>query len=252
MNKVLEVCVDSVESAIAAERGGADRLELCANLVIGGTTPTIPFFKAVRKAVRIPLHVMIRPRYGDFFYTEEELQVMEEEIRAFSSLGAEGVVFGVLTEDADLDLTAMRRLKEAAGSMSCTLHRAFDVTRNPARALEDAVSLSMQTILTSGCRENCMLGISLLKELQGLSAGRIEIMAGAGLKPEHIDDLHKETGITAFHMSGKKRVDSPMRYRKQEVHMGLPGISEYERSVCDEAQIRKACEALSSLTPSAL
>ena len=243
----LEVCVDSVESAIAAEKGGANRLELCANLVIGGTTPTPALFHAVRKAVNIPLHVMSRPRFGDFCYSEYEVSVMEEELQLFSLLGADGAVFGALTPDGALDLPAMRRLKNAAGEMRCTLHRCFDVCADMEQALEDAVSLGMHTILTSGGHADCIRGASVLKQLALQADGRIEIMAGAGLRAENIRALYEETGVRSFHMSGKKTELSPMRYRKENVHMGLPGISEYERGICDEEQIRRARATLDGM-----
>jgi len=242
--KILEVCVDSVESAIAAAQGGADRLELCGNLVIGGTTPTPALFRAVRAATELPVHVMIRPRCGDFLYAEEELRIMEEDLRMFRSLGAQGAVFGALTADGNLDLAAMERLCRAADGMSVTLHRAFDVCRDPFRSLEDAVSLGIRTILTSGQKETCTEGIALLKELHSAAADRIEIMAGAGLTDKGIPALHAQAGITAFHMSGKKRVPSAMVYRNPDVHMGLPGLPEYELEICDEDKIRAAADAL--------
>ena len=159
MNKpLIEACVDSYASAMAAARGGADRLELCANLAIGGTTPSLPLFRQVRRDCPVKVNVLIRPRFGDFLYDQAELEEMAEEIDAFRELGANGVVIGVLTPEGALDQAAMARLMERAGGMEVTLHRAFDMTRDPFAALETAVSLGCRTILTSeigraSCRE---------------------------------------------------------------------------------------------------
>ena len=151
MNKpLIEACVDSYASAMAAARGGADRLELCANLAIGGTTPSLSLFRQVRRDCPVKVNVLIRPRFGDFLYDQAELEEIAEEIDAFRELGANGVVIGVLTPEGALDQAAMARLMERAGDMEVTLHRAFDMTRDPFAALEAAVSLGCRTILTSG------------------------------------------------------------------------------------------------------
>ena len=159
---LIEACVDSYASAMAASRAGADRLELCAHLVIGGTTPTHALFRQVQRDSGVPINVLIRPRFGDFLYTEPELEEMCEEIAAFRDLGANGVVIGALTPDGELDLAQMRRMMACAGQMEVTLHRAFDMTRDPFRALEDAVSLGCRTILSSGQAANAALGAPLL------------------------------------------------------------------------------------------
>ena len=151
---LIEACVDSYASAMAASRAGADRLELCAHLVIGGTTPTHALFRQVQRGSGVPINVLIRPRFGDFLYTEPELEEMCEEIAAFRDLGANGVVIGALTPDGELDLAQMRRMMACAGQMEVTLHRAFDMTHDPFRALEDAVSLGCRTILSSGQAAN--------------------------------------------------------------------------------------------------
>ena len=179
---LIEACVDSYASAMAASRAGADRLELCAHLVIGGTTPTHALFRQVQRDSGVPINVLIRPRFGDFLYTEPELEEMCEEIAAFRDLGANGVVIGALTPDGELDLAQMRRMMACAGQMEVTLHRAFDMTRDPFRALEDAVSLGCRTILSSGQAANAALGAPLLAKLNGQAAGRIDLMAGCGVK----------------------------------------------------------------------
>ena len=155
---ILEVCVDSAESALAAAKGGASRLELCQNLVIGGTTPGSKLFEVIRRQTTIPIHALIRPRFGDFCYTPYELEEIREEVAMYRELGAEGVVVGVLKEDGTMNMAAMEQLMEAADGMSVTLHRAFDVCRDPKEALEQAVSLGMNTILTSGQQNSAVKG----------------------------------------------------------------------------------------------
>lgn len=241
---LMEACVDSYASCEAACRGGADRLELCANLVIGGTTPSPALFRQVRRDFSLRIHVLIRPRFGDFLYTGAELDQMREEIRMFRDLGADGVVTGVLTPEGDLDLPAMEGLVECAGSMDVTLHRAFDMTRDPRRTLDEALGLGCGTILTSGQEKSAVAGIPLLRELYRLAQGRIDIMAGSGVKSDNIQRIHEETGIVVFHGTGRRApLDSSMRYRKESVSMGLPSLSEYEIWQTDERELR-SCAAL--------
>ena len=244
---MLEVCTDSVESAAAAVRGGARRLEVCANLVIGGTTPGVSQFKQMRKACDIPLNVLLRPRYGDFLYTEAEFTMLLEDTAMFRKLGADGIVVGCLNADGTLDLERIKKLREAADGMHMTLHRAFDVCRNPKETLEQAVEIGVDTILTSGHKDSCMAGIGLLKQLTEQSAGRIHILAGGGVTPENIGMLAKETGTDSFHMSGQKIIESGMEYRNDEVNMGIPGIGEYEIFRTDETKIVKAVQELNKL-----
>ena len=192
---ILEVCVDSAESALAAAKGGAGRLELCQNLVIGGTTPGSKLFEVIRRQTTIPIHALIRPRFGDFCYTPYELEEIREEVAMYRELGAEGVVIGVLKEDGTMNMTAMEQLMEAANGMSVTLHRAFDVCRDPKEALEQAVSLGMNTILTSGQQNSAVKGAELLAELQRQAAGRIRIQAGGGICADAIRELAKQPCI---------------------------------------------------------
>lgn len=241
---ILEACVDSVESAIAATRGGADRLELCSNLMIGGTTPSPALFKEIRKLTNIPIRVLIRPRFGDFCYTDYEFSIMKEEEKTFRELGADGIVIGILKPDGSLDISRMKELIEEAGEMSVTFHRAFDVCRNPYEALEQAKALSINTILTSGQKNCCMEGKELLKKLVERVGDDIEIMIGSGVNAEVISQLAPYTGAGAFHMSGKKDVESAMSYRNEDVSMGLPVMSEYTIWRTEEEEIRKARLAL--------
>lgn len=237
---ILEVCVDSVESAIAAVRGGAQRLELCANLVIGGTTPSVSQFKQIRKACDIPINVLIRPRYGDFLYTDYEFQMITEDARMFRELGADGIVAGFLKADGNLDVERLKVLKEMVGNGSMTLHRAFDVCRDPYKSLEKAIDAGADTILTSGQQNTCFEGRELLGELIRKAEGRIDIMAGSGVNVSTMACLMDEIGARIFHMSGKEIVDSGMIYRKENVSMGIPGIGEYDIFRTREEEIRQA------------
>ncbi len=237
---ILEVCVDSVESAIAAVRGGAQRLELCANLVIGGTTPGVSQFNQIRKACDVPINVLIRPRYGDFLYTAHEFQMISEDAQMFWDLGADGIVVGFLKPDGNLDMERLKVLREKAGTGNMTLHRAFDVCRDPYRSLKEAIEAGVDTILTSGQQNTCMEGKKLLGELMEQAAGQIDILVGSGVNVDAIACLMDEIDARCFHMSGKTIVDSGMIYRKENVNMGIPGIGEYDIFRTEEEQIRRA------------
>ncbi|MDD5804748.1 copper homeostasis protein CutC [Blautia sp. HCP3S3_H10_1] len=242
----LEVCADSVESVLAAQKGGADRIELCGNVVIGGTTPSESLYREIRKHSDIKIHALIRPRFGDFCYTEYEFNIIRAEVKRFRELGAQGVVIGMLKPDGSLDMEHMKMLMEEADGMSVTLHRAFDVCKDPMEALEQAVSLGINTILTSGQKNNCVEGTPLLAELVKKSAGRIHIMAGAGVNAEAVSSIYEKTGITDYHMTGKIVLESEMQYRKEGVNMGLPSLSEFEIFRTSEQEVRKARNVLNS------
>jgi len=239
--KVLEVCVDSVESALAAARGGADRLELCANLIIGGTTPGFALFEAVRRAVDIPIHVLIRPRFGDFLYTASEKSMMGREVEWFARHGAAAVVIGALRADGSLDEDTMGELMNAAGDCRVTLHRAMDVSRDLVDTMETAIRLGVDTILTSGGAADAWSGRETIVRLLKQADGRVEILIGGGVKAEVIRRFRTlYPSACAFHMSGKEVLPSPMKYRNESVSMGLPGISEFQIWRTSERVIREA------------
>nr|WP_319489948.1 copper homeostasis protein CutC [uncultured Caproiciproducens sp.] len=244
---ILEGCVDSVESAVAAQAGGANRLELCGNLVIGGTTPDINLFLAVREKVSIKINVLIRPRFGDFCYTEEEFGIVKKDVEMFRKHGADGVVIGVLKEDGNLDVLRMKELMEAAGGMSVTLHRAFDVCRDPFQTLKDAENLHIQTILTSGQKNSCYEGRELIGQLVAKTAGKVDILVGSGVNSAMIEELAAATKAKSFHLSGKVNAESAMTYRKEDVSMGLPLMSEYKIYRTDASEIAKVRDVLQRL-----
>lgn len=225
---MLEVCVDSVESAIAAFKGGTDRIELCSDLPVGGVTPSETLFCMIRRYTDLKIRVLLRPRFGDFCYSSYELEMMKEDVQKFAELKAQGIVTGVLTPQGSLDMEQMEALISCAGKADIALHRAFDVCKNPLETMEDAISLGIKTILTSGQKNSAWEGRALLKELATKSKDRIEILAGAGIDADTIAKLYKETGITSYHLSGKIKKESKMEFRNPQVSMGLPGFSEYE------------------------
>lgn len=240
----LEVCVDSVESAAAAVRGGADRLEVCSNLIIGGTTPGVSQFRQIREMCEIALNVLIRPRFGDFLYTDAEFRMITEDVQMFKELGADGVVVGCLRPDGTLDSEKMKELRQWADGIHMTLHRAFDVCRDPYQALEESVALGIDTILTSGQKDCCLEGRDVLEKLIRQADGRIEILVGSGVNAQVIETLADKIRASSFHMSGKRSIDSGMTYRNQNVHMGIPGISEFDIFRTDEDCIRRARQIL--------
>ena len=238
---VLECCVDSVESALAAVKGGADRLEICSGLPMGGLSPSPCLFQKIKEVCgSVKLHVLLRPRVGDFCYSDYEFQILLEEVRLFKKLGAHGVVIGILKPDGELDVERMKLLVDEAQGMSVTLHRAFDMCSMTRVALEEAVQLGVQTILTSGQRNSALEGADLLELLVEQAGGRITIMPGAGVSAAVLPQLLERTGAKAYHMSGKKTVPGRMVYRQPSVSMGSARMDEYEISLTDEEQVRAA------------
>ncbi len=246
MEKVLEICVDSLESAREAALGGGDRLELCANLVIGGTTPSPALVRLVKAETGLPVHTMVRPRFGDFCYTPAEMDVMRVDAQALLDAGVDALVTGFLTPVGALDREKMAYFVDLAHSRGkkCTLHRAFDLCRDPMEALFDAQALGVDTILTSGQAADCLGGLNVLEMLLA-HRGNVEILIGAGVHAAAIREIRRQLPAAgAFHMSGKVTLDSPMAYRRPGVPMGLPGISEYELYRTSAEKVRQAKAAL--------
>ena len=215
-----EICANSVASCIAAQEGGADRVELCAGIPEGGTTPSYGMIRSARESIRIALNVIIRPRGGDFLYTESELREMVYDIHMAKELGADGLVFGCLTPEGQVDMDAMKLLMDAAGDTPVTFHRAFDHSADPMKALEDIISLGCARILTSGCRPTALEGAQLLAELVEKADGRIIIMPGCGVKENNIAEIARLSGAREFHFSARESVESGMIFRNPEIAMG--------------------------------
>ena len=255
MRSVLEVCVDSTASALAAKRGGASRLELCADLIVGGTTPSLALVRQVKAETGLPVRALLRPRFGDFCYDSYELAQMEQLAAELVEAGADGIVTGVLTPEGQLDAEAMRpiyaaarRAAEKAGRpVACTLHRAFDVSADPFAALETVRSMGLCTILTSGQAASAPEGAELLGRLVERAGDSVEILVGAGVTAQNIPALAAQTGAHAFHLSGKQVLQSRMTFRREGVPMGLPGFSEFEVWQTGEENIRAARQALDAI-----
>jgi copper homeostasis protein len=242
----IETCVNSVESAIEAEIGGACRVELCDNLYDGGTTPSVGAIDAARKKLGIDLNLIIRPRGGDFLYSDLELEIMKADIVAARAAGADGVVFGMLKPDGAVNVKQARQLVELAGPMSTTFHRAFDMCADPLAALEDLISLGIDRVLTSGQRASAIEGAALIKELVDSADGRIIVMPGVGIDASNIADLIGLTGAREYHVLAERQVDSEMIFRNPSVFMGSdPEQPEFERPVCDSEKIRAIVERAS-------
>lgn len=239
MSIKIEVCIDSVASAKAAQKGGADRVELCANLVEGGTTPSAGMIQAVRSAIDIGLQVMIRPRGGDFLYSVEELEVMKREIDFAKASGANGLVFGCLTEKAGIDKLVMADLISHSRPLNVTFHRAFDMVKDRKQALEDLIDLGVDRVLTSGLAPNVMEGAVTLANIVRQAGDRIIILPGGGVRDFNVRELLQRTGASEVHVSGRKILDSQMTYRNEKINMGALQDAEYCTKVTDEEMIRK-------------
>lgn len=235
-----EICANSVESCVEAQRGGADRVELCAGIPEGGTTPSYGDIVMARRVLTTAkLHVIIRPRGGDFLYSDLEKEIMLEDVRMARRLGVDGVVFGALTAEGNVDMDFMRHLMTECKGMSVTFHRAFDVCRDSFLALEQIIELGCNRILTSGQMPKAEDGVDLLKQLVEKAGDRIIIMPGCGVNAGNIAKIAQITGAKEFHFSARSKHESGMQFRKSRVSMGgSVMIDEYSRDVTDELIVK--------------
>ncbi len=245
MAMLLEVCVDSLASARAAIAGGTDRLELCSALTVGGLTPYPELLRQIRAESAIPIRCLMRPRGGDFLYMKEEIDMMARQIAALRHAGADGFVIGCLDADGRLDTAAMQPLLDAAHGCGLTLHRCIDVSRDPLQTYRDAAACGIDTVLTSGAAANCVAGQSVLAQLLALrdEMRGPEVLIGAGVNAAVITQLRQTLpGARAFHASCKAEVESGMRFRRDGVPMGLPGLDEWhiQQTAVDAVQLAKA------------
>ena len=247
MAKTLEICVDSLASARAAIAGGADRLELCSALTVGGLTPYEALLRQIREESNIPVRCLMRPRPGDFLYSPDELALLQRQILQLKAAGADGFVFGCLTAEGYLDSEALKPLIAACGGLGMTLHRCIDVSRDLESAYLVAKDLGFDTVLTSGGASACLIGhaqIGALLSLREKHSGP-EVLIGAGVNAGVIRQLRSLYPLAnAFHMSGKTEAESGMRFRREGVPMGLPGLDEWHIQQTDEASVRLARAAL--------
>lgn len=240
---ILEVPVFSVEAALLAAEYGADRLELCSSLPEGGETPGPGLFTFLKHKLKIPIFVMIRPRGGDFVYSEDEIQVMKEEIRIFSSLGADGFVFGVLTPEGKVDKKACKMLVQSAGSKPCTYHRAIDVCKDIYQSVEDVIECGFKRVLTSGGRNSVGEGVDVIYELLIRAGDRIIVMPGGGMKPELIHPLRTSGNLKEIHAGCKMVKQSEGHYDRHGVELNAPTLRHDQLLTVD----RELLEAFKSL-----
>lgn len=236
---ILEIAANSVASALAAQEGGAGRIELCTALELGGLTPSHAQIALVRERVGIPLYVLIRPRAGDFLYSDIECELMLRDIETCVALGCDGVVLGVLDAEGNVDIARCRTLVAAAGKLGVTFHRAFDLSRDPAQALEDIVALGCERILTSGTQASAPDGVTLIRALVVQAAGRLAVMPGAGVTAQNIVALAAATGAHEFHASAKRQLPSGMHHRRPRL-----GDMEGGELRSDTGQVRAIVEAM--------
>src|SRR5579871_207072 len=236
---LIEVCVDSVASATAAERGGAARVELCTSLIEGGVTPSAGMIAAVRRRISIGLQVIIRPRGGDFCYEEDEFDLMGRDIEIAKELGADGVVLGVLSIDGTVDVDRTRQLVDIARPLNVTFHRAIDMSADLLEALDDICDTGADRVLTSGGEQECLKGAETLSRLVKSAGNRITIMAGGGIGPDDVAGNLERTGVTEIHVGMSSNQSSPMLYRNPRVSLGKAKGLEYQRAVVLEENVRK-------------
>ncbi|MDR1056621.1 MAG: copper homeostasis protein CutC [Prevotellaceae bacterium] len=247
-NYILEVCAGLLQSVLEAEKGGANRVELCAALYEGGTTPSAATVELACKMASIPVYVIIRPRGGDFLYSDLEFEIMKRDILYAKAAGAKGIVTGLLKANSTVDIERTSILVEMAYPMDVTFHRAFDMVKNPLDALEDIIKVGCRRILTSGGHNKAFDGKQNIAALARWAAGRISIMAGSGVNAGNVKQLIGETGISEVHTSGKARLASGMQFKNMAIAMGgIPQIPEYDIDITDAGAIRDIRKILDSL-----
>jgi copper homeostasis protein len=240
----IEVCVEGIDGLVAAQDAGADRVELCASLLEGGLTPSLGTVREALRVARIPFHVIVRPRGGDFLYSPLEFQTMLEDVKALRALGVAGVVFGCLTADGRIDEERMTALVAAAKPMATTCHRAFDMTRDHREAVEALVRSGVDRVLTSGQRDTAVEGADILRETVAVADGRLLVMAGGALDATNIAEVRDATGADELHFAALVTGKSPMLFRNEHVGMGGTAIErEFELTTTDREAVRRTIAA---------
>jgi copper homeostasis protein len=247
---IVEICVESTESAIAAERGGATRVEVCSALIEGGITPGAALVAQTRKKISIGLHVIIRPRGGDFCYTSAEFDTMQRDVLTAKDLGADGVVLGILRTDGTVDVQRTRQLVDIARPLQVTYHRAFDLAFDLLRSLEDVTQTGAERILTSGGAQTAVAGTPALRQLVEAADGRIIIMAAGGINPLNVQAIVEKSGVKEIHASLKSAVDCAIQSRNENISQGSLQDHEYRRFMVLEDQVRQLLLAASATGPS--
>lgn len=248
MNFKLEICIDNVASGIDAQNAGADRVELCASLPEGGTTPGYGTIIFARRSLNIELNVLIRPRAGDFLYSGLEFEIMLRDIELCRASGVNGIVTGILNRDGTIDIERTSRLVEMAYPMSVTFHRAFDMCIDPGKGLEDIITTGAARLLTSGQCNSAEQGAKVINALVRQGGDKIIIMPGSGISENNIEKIARITGAHEFHMSARKVIGSEMAFRRNDLTMGnSEGYDEFARKVADPDAIRKVIKILKEI-----
>ena len=246
MKYKIEICANSVASCLEAQKGGAYRVELCAGIPEGGTTPSYGEIAVARQLLNIKLNIIIRPRGGDFLYSDLEHKAMLHDIEMAKKLGVDGVVIGCLNADGTIDMARNKELIDAAKGMNVTFHRAFDMCKDPFESLEQIISLGCERVLTSGQQPTAIEGVSLLKQLVAKANNRIIIMPGSGVNEDNIATLAKETKTTEFHFSAREPKDSKMEYRNPNLKMGgtVISIDEFVQNITDAQKVKRTIDKI--------
>lgn len=238
----VEICVGSIDSCLIAQKAGADRVELCDNLLEGGTTPSYSTIVYAKEHLSLDTMVMIRPRGGDFLYNDIEFQLMKEDILVCKKIGVKGVVFGLLNTDGSIDKQRTKELIKLSQPLDVCFHRAVDMTSDYIKAVEDIIDCGAKRILTSGARNKAIEGMDNIKKIQNIYGDRIEIMVGSGVNSNNISMLKKETNVSNFHLSAKHSIDSDMTFRHPIVSMGGANINEYSKTIANYNEIKKVVQ----------
>jgi copper homeostasis protein len=241
---VVEVSIEGVDGLLVAQENGADRVELCASVLEGGITPSIGMVREALRRARVPVFVIVRPRGGDFLYSEAEFESMRQDVIALKELGVPGMVTGCLTADGQVDEKRTSELLHLGRPMSFTFHRAFDMVRDPVQALEVLISLGVDRLLTSGQRSTAIEGLATLKRLGHLASGRMIVMPCGGLRADNVAKVCRETGLWELHFAAHTMEPSAMTYRNPQVAMGATSRDqEYRKTVTDPTTVRTTVEA---------
>ena len=245
MKRKLEICCYSVESAINAERSGADRIELCDNYLEGGTTPSYATIKYSVEKLNIPVNVIVRPRGGDFLYSDIEYEIIKQDVLAAKKLNANGIVIGFLTSSGEIDIEKTKEIVELAKPLEITFHRAFDMCKDPLKAIDQLKKIGITRILTSGAKNTVIEGINLLAKLVKKAGNEIIIMPGSGVNEANLSKLIQKTKAIEYHSSAKTFDNSKMNYFNQDISMGgIDTVNEFSKITVDPKKIKKMIEIL--------
>ncbi|SDG66882.1 copper homeostasis protein [Vibrio xiamenensis] len=249
MNYQIEVCIDNLESLYLAIAGGATRIELCSSLTLGGLTPSFGMMQQAAKQSSVPIYAMIRPRQGDFLYDDDDIAMMASDIQAAATANLQGVVLGLLTADGEIDVVRAKPLIDLAHQLGLgvTFHRAIDQSRDALKSLEQVIELGCERVLTSGLAADVVSGIETLKQMQSLAAGRITIMAGAGLNAQNVAQIVTQCAIREVHLSGKTSRPSLMNKAANQAHMGSKNVNDFVVPITSSAAIQSVVDALQAL-----